>query len=460
MKKILCVVLLLGMFGSVCAQRNGRKAEKIAQAEEPIEMVLLQKTQEYLDGFNFSVGTPNYMGKENGPQFFLEEKAIKSFGIDSKKADIKKVFLLIKNNGKNGITVEKTSFQPKKESAKEKRDEGQGKKGKNKDEKIKTYWTTQAETYVKARKGEKVSDAKFEIIFTWVVNQKTKEVEDKLSDIQVSPIPYLESEKKTMEETAQKRVMEYYTRKNMEEISSVDSVVFPSISIKDITLRENNGTYESTKAPEVDIYIMENEERTAMYKLKPSFVVKLGGDFKVQKVNWNPCDTIPLERKIPENSVEPEERPVAKPEASPQDDFTRKQNLAIAFAKNFSTELIAYAKNPTPAGKHLVENMFISHFINIVEVSHISATTPEVIVQRFVKDYLARLRTSDIRIEIDFDGVKWSEDGQRVVFPFKQTFKSATYSDVVVKELHMKSIGELWYAEAVTVVPHTTRVQK
>lgn len=454
MKKILCVLLLLSMLGSGYAQKNGRNVKKPAQ-EEPVETVLLKKTQEYFDGFKFSAGTPNYKGKEDGPQFFLEKGAIKSFGIDPKKAEIKKTFLAMRNK-KNGITVDEASFQPK-GGAQKKQEAMQGKKGKVKDEELRACWTTQAEAHVKARKGEEVSDAKFEIILTWVVNQKTKEVEDKLYDIQVDPIRYLESEKPKMLETAKQRILDYYTRKNIDAIFSMDSVVFPSLSIKDITLRENNGTYESTKAPEVDIYIMSDAERTATYKLKPNFVVELGGDFKVQKVKWNPCDTILFEKPTPpaEGVI-----PAEKPEVDVQDAFTRKQNLAIAFAKNFSTELIAYAKNPTPAGKHLVENMFISHFINIVEVSHISATTPEVIVQRFVKDYLARLRTSDIRIEIDFDGVRWSEDGKRVVFPFKQVFTSSTYSDIVVKELHMKAIGELWYAEGVTVVPNTTRMQK
>lgn len=455
MKKILCVVLLLSMLGSLCAQKNGRKAGKVEQAEESVETVLLRKTQEYLKGFDFIVGTPNYKGKEDGPQFFLEKGAINSFGIDPKKAEIKKIFLAMRNK-KNGITVDEASFQPK-GSAKKKQEGVQGKKGKVKDEDLKACWTTQAEAHVKARKGENVSDAKFEIILTWVVNQKTKEVEDKLSDIQVNPIRYLESEKPKMRETARQRILDYYTRKNIDAIFSMDSVVFPSLSINDIALKENKETYESTKAPEVDMYIVSDAEIMATYKLKPNFVVELGGDFKVQRVKWNPCDTILLEKPIPPvDSVVIEEIPVV----DVQDNFTRKQSLAIAFAKNFSTELIAYAKNPTPAGKHLVENMFISHFINIVEVSHISATTPEVIVQRFVKDYLARLRTSDIRIEIDFDGVKWSEDGQKVVFPFKQVFTSATYSDIVVKELHMKAIGELWYAEGVTVVPHTTRMQR
>lgn len=455
MKKILCVVLLLSMLGSVCAQKNGRKAGKVEQTEESVETVLLKKTQEYLDGFDFLEGEPDYKGMERGKQFFLEENLVESF--TTKKAEIKKTFLAMQNE-KYGITVKESSFQPKKGSAKKKQDGVPGGNGKQvKDEDIKACWTTQAEVYVKAQKGEKVSEAKFEITFTWVVDKETNKVESRLLEIQVNPIRYLESEKQKMLETAKQRILEYYTRKNIDAISSVDSVVFPSLSIKDITLRENNGTYESTKAPEVDMYIVSDAERTATYKLKPNFVVELGGDFKIQNVKWNPCDTILLEKPIPPvDSVVIEEIP----EVDVQDNFTRKQNLAIAFAKNFSTELIAYAKNPTPAGKHLVENMFISHFINIVEVSHISATTPEVIVQRFVKDYLARLRTSDIRIEIDFDGVKWSEDGQKVVFPFKQVFTSATYSDIVVKELHMKAIGELWYAEGVTVVPHTTRMQK
>lgn len=455
MKKILCVVLLLSMLGSLCAQKNGRKAGKVEQAEESVETVLLKKTQEYLDGFDFWEGEPDYKGMERGKQFFLEENLVEFF--TTKKAEIKKTFLAMQNE-KYGITVKESSFQPKKGSAKKKQDGVPGGKGKQvKDEDIKACWTTQAEVYVKAQKEEKVSEAKFEITFTWVVDKETNNVESRLLDIQVNPIHYLESEKPKMQETAKQRILDYYTRKNIDAIFSMDSVVFPSLSINDIALKENKETYESTKAPEVDMYIVSDAERTATYKLKPNFVVELGGDFKVQNVKWNPCDTIFLEKPIPPvDSVLLEENPVVEV----QDNFTRKQSLAIAFAKNFSTELIAYAKNPTPAGKHLVENMFISHFINIVEVSHISATTPEVIVQRFVKDYLARLRTSDIRIEIDFDGVKWSEDGQKVVFPFKQVFTSATYSDIVVKELHMKAIGELWYAESVTVVPHTTRMQR
>lgn len=457
MKKILCVVILLCMVGGGYAQKTKRKAPKTV-GEESIEMILLQKTQDFLDGFDFSIGTPAYRGMEKKPQFFLEEKSVETFiGIKPQKAEMKKTFLAMQKK-KSGIAPPESSFRVQEGSARKKQDGVPDSKKKAKDTAIKACWTTQAEAHIRAQKGEEVSDAKFGITFTWVVNKKTNAVEDDLLDMEVLPIRYLASEKQEMLETAKKKILEHYTQQNVAEIFSSDSVVFPSLSPTDITLRENKGTYESTKVPEVDIYIMDDDEPTAIYKLKPSFVVDFGGDVKVHSVKWNPCDTTPfIKSEVSGNKEVVAQEPVKEEK---QDDPTRKQELAKAFAKNFSTELIAYAKNPTPAGKHLVENMFISHFINIVEVSHISASTPEVIVQRFVKDYLARLRTSDIKIEIDFDGVKWSEDGQRVVFPFRQVFTSATYKDFVVKELHMKAVGELWYAEGVTVVPHTTRMQK
>lgn len=304
-----------------------------------------------------------------------------------------------------------------------------------------------------------VSDTCFGIVLTWQYNVASKKVEG-ITHIGVFPKKYTTAEKiriegekreqQAMEENAKRSIMDWYAvfpdKVDAQYKSYIgDSVILPKVSLNNIKLSTQNDVYVTASAPKIVMIAADKEGRNFIYTIDPRFEVDKG-DFKIVKVNWTPGDTTEIKRQeqYQQNCIE---------------NTSLKQELSIVAAKNFSTELIACAHHPTAAAKKLVASMFVDAKVNIVEVSYVSASISERIIRRIAYDYLERLRESTIKINIDIEHARYSEDGNFVVFPFEQIYKSNVYRDRVIKELHMRAIGDAWYVERIEVVRNSTKLE-
>lgn len=465
MKKILALFCCLSIFLSFSFATDSNREKdtgKGGQKQQTPKMKVCDAHKQLMQSFSFdhtSFKRGNLV-KSNSSQFFVNPKVLDRV---SKKKGLLDVYKTI---NKEDFTVTKIEFKSEPFIV-----DSLGLGEINSDGKvIRTNkfarFMTKTEVHLRVENKNMGfwSDTCFDVSFFWLFKTNEQKVH-KVYEIKAVPKQYTSAEKRALEKKKEQErirketqikdsLVKWYvalpeTAGTKFSLYSNDSIVLSEITHDSIRLRFEDGKYFTTKMPGLDMLFVNELGDTNTYKLTPALEVMLDGDFEIVNLDWTVGDTVDLA------SFRSMQLSSAKDENGSQS--TLKEKLAVSVARNFATELISYAKNPTPSGKKYVESMFQDKSINVVEVSFKGDENKETVVQRIAEDYLSRLKTSTISIDINVDEAQFLDNGNSVVFPFVQVYSSETYGDSVKKNLRMRAAGDVWFVERIEVVRNTTQ---
>jgi hypothetical protein len=335
-------------------------------------------------------------------------------------------------------------------------------KGKNKGKvsETKFVYTTINQVYAVVKKGDVGSNAKYDVTFKWLAelntgkNAETRPVEKvTLTSVKATEIPFLASEKNTMQATAKKLVEDWYAN-----LKAEDFPKYRALQVKanagDISVElPNSKNITVAKAPSIKVNIdpvshfttdaMFYENPEAYYTLTPTFTIAINDDLKTGEIK----------------KVDYKEENLQKPETDAEKlaKWNNQKAAASTAAENFANKLSAYTQNPNKESKAGLEGMFINKK-SVVEVSNVSKQGKERIDKRTVEQYFSRLK--GINMKVVLEEPVFENSLEIVIFPFNQEFNGKVYCDYTDKELHLKYDADKseYFIEKIVVKPNSTKL--
>lgn len=329
-------------------------------------------------------------------------------------------------------------------------DEVKNKKG----EIISYLYTTDNEVGIVSVKNDTLySNAKYHVKIDWNVKWSKKKVDTtyiaSIADINCYEMTYLAKEKQQMARTAEKLISQWYDDLSTGTFDSYNPISFsvlpgeievaipeiPAVTVSEVPAIRVNVNPEQYMTEDRSLYL---EPVEAYYILKPTFKVRLNEDFASGTI-------VGIDY----------EKTLYKPETAAE--LSEKYAKQGKFIQNYVSELMAYAANRSDSLRNNILGMFADDDASVVEVSNVAAGV-EKIYARTVSQYLTRLKTASMKIELGRPVVGPALES--IIYPVSQQFESAAYSDYTEKEIHLLYDHEVagYVIDKVLVVKGSTRL--